>query len=102
MPIAVCTCLCGSADTLARNFLHTAGYRDWVGVRIAKGREKSKSFILSLRDCPERRELEAFLGNATKWVIIIGWDETSFRWVDIAHKTSAAKIEAELLVQHFA
>lgn len=99
--LAVVACHCGSSDSLVRNFLKSIGYQDWLSIPIEKGREKSLSVINQLPPAPEKEMLKNLLKNASKWAVIIGYDETSMKWSDISHNGPKSRIEAEALVHHF-
>lgn len=99
--IRVCTCLCGGSDSLVRNFLKSVGYEDWLSIPIEKGKEKSLSLINQLPPTPEKEMLQNFLKDASKWAVIIGYDDQSCRWSDIAHNGPKSRIEAEFVVKNF-
>lgn len=99
--IAVVACLCGSSNSRARNFLKSCGYQDWLNVPISQGKEKSLSFLNRLPAVPEKEMLQSFLKNAGKWVVIIGYDQNSMKWSDIAHNGPKSKIEAQYIVELF-
>ena len=46
--------------------------------------------------------LKNFLSNASKWVVIIGYDQENMKWSDIAHNGPKSSIEAEFVVKNFA
>ena len=100
--IAVATCLCGGSESLVRNFLRSAGYDDWLNIPIEKGREKSLSMTNLLPPSDEKEMLKNFLREASKWAVIVGYDDIAVKWSDIAHNGPKSRIEAEALVQHFA
>ena len=99
--ISVVACQCGSSDSLVRNFLKSIGYQDWISVPIEKGKEKSLSALNRLPATPEKEMLQSFLKNASKWAVIIGYDETEMKWSDIAHNGPKSRIEAEFVVKNF-
>lgn len=99
--IKVVTCMCGSVTNLARNFLKSAGYKDWLTIPIVQGKEKSRRVLGQLPSFPEVEMLDNFLKNASKWVVIIGYDNEACRWSDIAHNAPKSRIEAEYIVQNF-
>ena len=101
MALAVVACMCGGSDSLVRNFLKRIGYKDWLSIPVEKGREKSLSVINQLPPTTEKEMLKNLLKNASKWAIIIGYDETSMKWSDISHNGPKSRIEAEALVHHF-
>lgn len=101
MAIAVIACMCGSSESMARNFLKSVGYPDWLNIHIHKGKEKSKSILNQFPPVPEKEMLANFLKNASKWVVIVGYDQNSMKWSDIAHNAPKSRIEAEALVHHF-
>lgn len=100
--IAVVTCQCGSVDSLVRNFLHSAGYEDWLSIPIKRGRDQSLSVANILPPCVEKDILKEFLKGAGKWAIIIGYDRESCKWSDIAHNGPKSRIEAEFVVKAYA
>lgn len=101
MSLAVCTCLCGGSTSLVRNFLHSAGYPDWMSIPIHQGKEKSLALLNQLPPTPENKMLQSFLKDASKWAVIIGYDETEMKWSDIAHNGPKSRIEAEFVVKSF-
>lgn len=101
MPILVCACHCGSSDSLARNFLKSVGFQDWLSIPVVKGKEKSLALTNELPPSAEKEMLKSFLKDASKWVVIIGHDGVAVRWSDIAHHGVKSKIEAEFIVKSF-
>lgn len=99
--IRVVTCLCGGSESLIRNFLKSIGYNDWLNIPITKGKEKSLSVINQLPPTSEKEMLKNLLKNASKWAIIIGYNETSMKWSDISHNGPKSRIEAEALVNYY-
>lgn len=101
MSIAVVACLCGSSNSRARNFLKSAGYSDWLNIPIRQGKEKSLAVLNQLPSVLEKEMLRSFLGSASKWVVIIGYNQQEIKWSDIAHNGPKSKIEAEFIVKNF-
>jgi hypothetical protein len=101
MSIAVISCHCGSSDSLARNFLKSVGYQDWLSIPVNKGKEKSLAVLNQMPPVPEKDMLRSFLKDASKWVVIIGYNDTDMKWSDIAHNGPKSKIEAEFVVKNF-
>ena len=99
--ITVIACYCGSSESLARNFLKSVGYPDWMNITIHKGKEKSMSVLNQLPPAPEKEMLKNLLSNASKWVVIIGYDQTGMKWSDISHNWPKSSIEAEFVVKNF-
>ena len=99
--ITVVACQCGSSESMARNFLKSVGYPDWLTIPIHRGKEKSKSVLNQMPPVPEKEMLAHFLQNASKWVVIIGYDQNSMKWSDIAHNGAKSRIEAEFVVKNF-
>lgn len=100
--ILVLTCQCGSVEQKARGFLKRMGYSDWLNIPIHKGREKSRKAIQYLPKFPEVEMLDSFLDNASKWVVILGYDGEGCKWSDIAHGGLKAEVDAEFVVRRFA
>jgi len=101
MSLAVVTCMCGSVTNMARNFLKSAGYKDWLTIPIVQGKEKSRRVLEQIPNFPEVEMLDHFLKDASKWVVIIGYNDKACRWSDIAHNAPKSKIEAEYIVENF-
>lgn len=100
MIIAI-SCQCGSVDSLIRNFLKSAGYKDWLSIPIERGRERSLSALNYLPPTPEKEMLKSFLKDASKWAVIVGYDDTTVKWSDIAHNGPKSRIEAEFVVKNY-
>lgn len=101
MSLAITTCMCGSSDSLVRNYLKSINYPDWVSIPITKGKDKSIALINQLPPSDGKEMLKSFLKDASKWAVIIGYDETECKWSDIAHNGPKSRIEAEFVVRNF-
>lgn len=99
--IKVISCHCGSSDSLARNFLKSINYADWLSIPIHKGKDKSLAVLNTLPPTPEKDMLRSFLKDASKWVVIIGYNDQAMKWSDIAHNGPKSRIEAEFVVKNF-
>lgn len=99
--IAVVACQCGSSESLARNFLKSVGYPGWMDIPIIRGKEKSLSALNQLPPAPEKEMLKNFLSDASKWVVIIGYNQENMKWSDIAHNGPKSAIEAEFVVKNY-
>lgn len=99
--ITVVSCLCGSSESLARNFLKSVGYPGWMDITIHRGKDKSMSVLNQLPPAPEKEMLKNLLSNTGKWVVIIGYDQTGMKWSDISHNWPKSSIEAEFVVKNF-
>lgn len=99
--ILACGCHCGGTDSLIRNFLKSVGYEDWINIPISKGKEKSLSLLNHLPPTDEKEMLRNFLKDATKWAVIIGYNDQACKWSDIAHNGVKSRIEAEFVVMNF-
>ena len=99
--LCVLTCYCSSSDSLVRSFLHSVGYPEWNSIPVVRGKDKSLAVLNQLPPFPERDMLRDFLRNASKWAVIIGYNDSSMRWSDITHGGAKTKIEAEMVVKNF-
>ena len=102
MPISVVTCKCGSTEQLARRFLNRAGYIHWADIPIVKGKEESLRLIGGLPHYPELDMLTNYIKSASKWVVIIGWNENGCRWADLVHSPTKSDVEGQVIVDTFA
>lgn len=101
MSLAIVACHCGSSNSLVRNFLKSTGYPDWLSIPIEQGKDRSLAALNYLPPSPEKEMLKSFLKNASKWAVIIGYDEASMKWSDIAHNGAKSRIEASLVVEYY-
>lgn len=101
MTIAVITCRCGSTESVARNFLRSVDYADWMNIPIHQGKENSLAVLNQLPPTPEKEMLQSLLKNASKWIVIIGYNQDSMKWSDISHGGPKSHIEAEFVVKTF-
>lgn len=101
MAISVITCRCGSTESMARNFLRSVGYSDWMNIPVHQGKENSLAVLNRLPPAPEKEMLHSLLKGASKWVVIIGYDQESMKWSDISHNGPKSRIEAEFVVKKF-
>lgn len=101
MAISIITCRCGSTESMARNFLHSAGYPEWMNVPVHQGKENSLVILNQLPPTPEKEMLQSFLRDASKWVVIIGYNQDSMKWSDISHNGPKSRIEAEFVVKAY-
>ena len=99
--IELLTCQCGSVEQRARGFLKRIGYAGWMSAPLHKGKERSKRAIQYLPKFPEIEMLNNFLENASKYVVILGYDDNGCRWADIAHGLPKSEIDAEFIVQQY-
>lgn len=99
--IAICSCQCGSTDSLIRSFLKSVGYQDWMSIPIERGRERSLSLLANFPPSDGKEMLQSFLKKASKWAIIIGYDDSQMLWSDIAHNGPKSRIEAEYVIKSF-
>lgn len=101
--IACVACQCGSSDNLVRTRLERYHYRDFLTVPIIKGKEKSLSKLNTLPQCDEIQMLRNHIQNASKWAVVIGYDESGCKWTDLANgKAIVNNVELELIIKHFA
>lgn len=101
--IACVACTCGSVDKLIRSKLEFFGYRDFLTIPIARGKDKSKSVLNTLPQSDGIDMLRSHLDKCSKFAVIIGYDGNACRWVDIANgKAVQNNIELEALLDRFA
>ena len=99
--IKVIACYCGGSDSLVRNFLKSINYEHWLDIPVERGKEKSLAVVNQLPPTPEKDMLKSLLSNASKWAVIIGYNDNTMRWSDIAHNGPKSKIEAEFVVKNY-
>ena len=101
--IACVACQCGSSDSLIRTRLERYGYADFLRVPIVKGKEKSLSKLNTLPQCDEIQMLRTHIQNASKFAVVIGYDNGKCKWTDLANgKAIINNVDLELIIKHFA
>lgn len=100
--IAVCGCECGSTDSLLRGFLRANGYKDWLMVPVIKGKEKSLRMLRGIPQYPEVEMLQNYVKNASKWAVVIGYNDSTCRWADLTHGKEKSRVDASLIIETFA
>lgn len=101
MSLFICACQCGSSEQLARQFLQKHGYPDWISIPVIKGKERSRNALTALPQYKEVKMLDNYLINASKWVVILGYNENGCRWADLTHGGFPSQVEAGLIVETF-
>lgn len=99
--ISVITCLCGGSTSLVRNYLHSINYPNWMDIPIYQGKEKSLALTNQLPPSDGKEMLKSFLNGASKWAVIIGYNNEECKWSDISHNGPKSRIEAEFVVKNF-
>ena len=103
MPIACISCTCGSVDRLIRSRLDQFGYRDALTIPITRGKDKSKSFLNTIPQHDEVDMLRSYLNGASKYAVVIGYDDDAMRWVDLANgKAIVNNVDLENILEYFA
>lgn len=101
--IACVACQCGSSDSLIRTKLERYGYADFLRVPIIKGKEKSLSKLNTLPQFEEIEILRNHINAASKWAVVIGYDDQKCKWTDLANgKAIVNNVDLELIISHFA
>lgn len=101
--IACVACQCGSSDSLIRTRLERYGYADFLRVPIIKGKEKSLSKLNTLPQFEEVEILRNHINSASKWAVVIGYDDQRCKWTDLANgKALVNNVDLELIISHFA
>lgn len=101
--IKVVACQCGSSDSLVRTRLERYQYKDFLNIPIVKGREKSLAVLNTIPQFEEIQLLRNHLKDASKWAVVIGYDDRMCRWVDLAYgKAIKNNVDLQLLLEHFA
>lgn len=104
MAIACVSCTCGSVDRLIREKLDKAGYPDALTVPITRGKEKTNSLLNTL---PQQHEelsmLRSHIKSASKYAVVIGYNDDGLRWVDLANgKAIFNTVDLERILENFA
>lgn len=104
MSLIVLTCRCHSTRQMAYQFLAKQGVKNPTEVPVHEGKEASRRALTYVPQTDEAQMLDTFLQNASKWVVILGydWDTETLGWEDIAHNMPASGVRAEFVVKRYA
>lgn len=101
--IVCIACTCGSIDKLIRTRLEFCGYKDFLTIPIIRGKDKSNRVLNSLPQLPGVEMAREHLKKCSKYALVIGYDNTDCRWVDLAGgKAMVNNVELELIIGRFA
>lgn len=102
MPVVSCACQCGSSDNLVRSRVGHYARELAVTIQIPKGKSKSLALLSTLPQFPEVSDIATHIKNSSKWAVVIGYDENSMHWVDLANGQFIKNdIDLELLLKHY-
>lgn len=103
--IAMIVCKCPNGPTKAYKFLEPI-VENWMDVPMYYGRTNAAKFLKKFLNYPvgekSPHDLLTFLGNSSKFIVVVGWDKNIFTWSDVVHNKSQDIIEAENIVRKFA
>lgn len=101
--IEVLTCNCHSTRQMAYQFLAKHGVGNPTEVPVHEGKEASRKALTYVPQTEETQMLDTFLQNASKWVVILGydWGTETLGWEDIAHNMPASGVRAEFVVKRY-
>lgn len=95
-------CNCTGSENMARTFLRNNGVKDYMSIPVIQGREEGMHYLEQLPRVKEREMLEDFLRRSTSYVVVVGLNDTMFKWSEISKGGAASEVEGELIVQRFA
>lgn len=100
------SCACSSAEPLLRGLLQEANFADWLYVPLHKGREHCLSvldgFPAPFQALLAFQALVKFIEEHSSYAIVLGYDDTTFYWVDISRNAPKEKAEARAVLERFA
>lgn len=99
-------CQCGSAEPLARGVAQEAGLANWLTLPVHKGKEHALT-VLSYFPEPFKhllsfRALEDHISKGGTFVVVVGYDEEYFYWVDLHSNTPSDRLDAIGILKRFA
>lgn len=94
-------CNCGSSDKLIRSRLQRFGYKDFLKIKIDKGKDKSLAALNNIPQYPEVDLLRNHIKDRSKYAVVLGCSENGCRWADVARGDVKEDIELELIVKNF-
>jgi hypothetical protein len=103
MSIACVSCTCGFADSLIRTRLDRYDYKEAFSTPITKGKEKTNSFLNTLPQHEELSMLRNHIKGASKYAVVIGYNDEAMKWVDLANgKAVINNVALEQILNYFA
>lgn len=104
--LAIVSCTCGGAESLARQVLKDGGCNYWIDVPIYQGPETFNCFMDSLpekvKESEEAEILKFHVGMSGSYVIIVGYTENKLVWADVKNGGIKDRLDAEIIAGNFA
>lgn len=99
-------CECGAAVPLARQAAESAGLTNWMAIPLHKGKEHCLTildrFPEPFKKLVSYRALYDMIGRGGTFVVVLGYDEEFFYWVDISSGTPSDMFDATAILKRFA
>lgn len=106
MSVLYFSCECGSAEPLLRKLLQEAGCADWLSAPLHKGREHClhilEQFPASFKSLTAYQALVKQINEHSSYVCVVGYDNETFYWADIAKNAPKDRVEATAILKRFA
>ena len=104
--ILLVACTCSGVNPLIRSVLKEANHPNWLEEPIYQGKTKVLDILSQFPDyyktLPEYGALLDSINNRSSFAVVIGYDEDRFKWADVAMGDIRSKLDAGVIVSHFA
>ena len=99
-------CDCGGSEQLVRSALHSAGVGNWATAPLVRGKRRVLEWLDKLpeeiHNKPEIGGLYRLVKNNGRFAVILGYDDLSVRWGDVASGSLKEKLDAEVIASRYA
>ena len=104
--ILLLACSCSGVIPLLRGVLKEAGHSGWLDYPVYQGKHDALKTLDQFPDyykkLPEYGALCDSIKRRSQFAVVIGYDKDRFKWADVAMGDIRAKLDAEVIVSHFA
>lgn len=104
--IALLLCRCSGAELVARSFLEARGVANWLAVPAYTGKVNCQEFVKQLPPGASKPDdpsaLQSFLSEASRFVVVVGYDDSHLMWSNIIKGDLGSVADAEIILEQFA
>lgn len=101
MSLVAVTCTCGSVENLVRKHLRLNDCDYFMEVPITKGKDKALSALNTLPQHEKLDELRQYIANASKFAVVVGYNDRACGWADIASGSPKQALDVGVVIKHF-
>lgn len=99
-------CSCGGVEPLLKQLLQECNTPGWMEIPVHMGKEHSQTILSyfpnAVKESLDYRALTQFIENASRYAVVIGYDDKRFYWENVASKAPVEVARAKAIIKEFA